>query len=219
MLAGLTSQTAVARSDPPAADKAKQQPFRIGRYEVVPNTFVNDLDFVGFSYDGRRLFTLDRTRGIRAWDAVTGRLLTVTRVKRFPLEMNDVRSSQWSLSPDNHLSVVTSTGGLRLRVLDLDTGDIVSDARLPGSAVVGVSVSPDGRLVAIPDDRARVIRVVTAEGGRVVHTLRPDRKFARRLDGWSETQFSRDGRRLMALGNGPSHDYVMAFDLINGRPL
>ena len=97
-----------------------------------------------------------------------------------------------ALSPDGKSAAACCMNEKVVRLVDVDTGQVVRD--VPGFAH-GVSFSPDGKLLLTggADMLARLWDVAT---GRELHVFRGHRNWV------SAVSFSPDGRRLLTAGGG-----------------
>jgi serine/threonine protein kinase len=95
--------------------------------------------FMGFSADGKRLYSTALDGSVRVWDAGTGQELRRVRFAR--------NAPPAALSPDGRL-VVIADSDKRVRVWNVDNGHELCRYEGHTDTVKGVACSPDGRLLA-----------------------------------------------------------------------
>jgi len=138
-----------------------------------------------FSADGKRLLTTaDRDRPeARLWDVETGVLIATI-----------VDQDKVSFSPDG-TRLVSETRG-KLGLWDGTTGQHIAELDVDDAIFLHVSMSPDGRLIAVPG-REPVWLVLRTQDGGLVATIKPkERGF------FLDAAFTGDSRRLITKGDG-----------------
>ncbi len=151
---------------------------------------------VGFTEDGRTLFLASDRDFILRWDAATGKELPALRGHTGrPVNLHRLADGKTLLS--------TARDGL-LRRWDAQTGKQLAEP--PGyHGVLAAALSPDGRRVAIGDERGRLD--LWSADGRLLRTLRRAGPFAGRLS------FSPDGKTLA----GVHHRRVQVWDVATSK--
>lgn len=132
---------------------------------------------LSFSADGRTVFLGTKTGLVHRWDLASRKELP-------PLSKHVGAAAGVHVLPDGKTILTTGADGL-IRRWDAQTGRQLSEP--PGYAGRTHSAySPDGRIVAVGDERGR-LELWNARGGRLLHVLRRDgaavTKLAFRADG------------------------------------
>jgi hypothetical protein len=116
------------------------------------------------SPDGRRLAVgIETTGTLTVWDVETGQLVHHNRRFR-----GYIRKVQFS--DDGRRVLLSSSDGMA-RMYDADTGIPLGPAVSQPGGQLAVGVSPDGRRVAVYDDKLRVFRMFDVERGERLLTI------------------------------------------------
>ncbi len=134
-----------------------------------------------FSTDGKRVFTTARLIG-RAWDAHSGKPASVLR--------DTPKSSNWSMKPSPDARRVAVVYGNLARILDTDSGGIISTLTGHTNIIRSVSFSADGTRVATSSND-QTARIWDVESGKSHAVLTGHTGFV-----WS-CEFSPDGQRIL----------------------
>jgi WD40 repeat protein/DNA-binding SARP family transcriptional activator len=197
ILLALAAVDATRRHDEPVLPEALEALHRGVASARILRSFPGVGGAMDWSPDGSLFVTegVEDTGIVDIRDAMTGR-----SVQRFRGDAEDL--NQVVFSPDSKRVITAGDEGSgTIRVWDIATGRQLGGITAPaGDGAWGLSVSPDGRLVAgsWPDDGK--VRVFHATGGRP-WVLRVE-------DPW-DTEFSPDGRRLAVAAGGTESVYVL----------
>ena len=169
-----------------------------------------------FDPSGRRIASA-AANDIRIWDTKTGDTL---------LQLNVQGKRIWTLgfSPDGaHLAAVSPTGIASL--YQAHTGDLVrvygksdEDVWFQPGGIVGVAFGPSGLILAEKVD-AHSVRVLRAENGEVLATLRHTHRGGGDEDGFIGVTFSSDGSRVLSDSRDVRGRSVFLWDLSDGRKI
>jgi WD40 repeat protein len=135
---------------------------------------------VGFSSDSRRVLTLGPLSS-QVWDLDTGKAIT-PRLQFFD-------ETPMAFSPDGQRVLTRSMTGRKTRVLDSNTGKLVSPPLQHDDISLSATFSPDGRLVLIGSGKSA--RLWDVESGKA---LSPPLQHASEI---RVAAFSPDGRRVL----------------------
>jgi WD40 repeat protein len=104
---------------------------------------------VSFSPKGRRLLAASDSR-VRAWELTSGQELLNFRLTgtRTPIEVGATNVGRVSFSADGERLAIVHVGSRNVEVWDVTTGQQVLSLSGPGSQVICVAFSPDGRWLA-----------------------------------------------------------------------
>ncbi len=118
---------------------------------------VQSFTALALSMDGKRLVTGDKAGNLHIWDfASRARLQTLSRAVPGPIE-------QISLTPDGTRTAAVSKGVAAVH--DLTTGTRLKECDFPG--LVRVALTPDGKTLAIPGEKDRLVRLHDVASGHV----------------------------------------------------
>jgi WD40 repeat protein len=142
------------------------------------------VNFAVYTSDGKKIITASMDDTARIWDAESGEELK-------KMEMRDRSLRSRAFSPDKKKMVVT--GGRVVRILDVESGEVLQTLRHTNSAM-GATFSPDGRRIVTTiwnSPAPMTARIWDAESGRELHTLEvPDSSTFHGV-------FSPDGKKLV----------------------
>ncbi len=187
---------------------------RTGSSREVGGQHAGAITGSSFSPDGRILVTGGDDLVARAWDVATGALLKTFeghdgRVFAPVVTQVDGDETVWTVSLDGSLMAWDLTGDRRLgHEFPGATGvDAVAPIFMPNPAI---SVSPDGRLLALAEHDGAVI--LDAASHAIVRHLRPGS-----TDAPSGVAWAPDGSRLAVTGDGSS--IVTLYDTTTWAPV
>ena len=141
----------------------------------------------GYSPDGKWLATAPGFRGIRLWEADTGRL-------RWIVPSRTQTASTMSFSPDSRRLFVAGSDRC-VRIFNVADGTPAGMLRGHRGPATVVHCSPDGRYVATGDYRG-VVKIWDAASGTELRSLTAHRAFVLSL------QFDPTSRFLVSTGSG-----------------
>jgi WD40 repeat protein len=194
--------------------------------DVLGRGFVNDragreeMAFILFSADGRRVFTGDFDAGIRAWDAADGRLV---EGKRRDLSQDVVRiqvahGGKRVAITESHWDRKRETFGWETAVWDAATGEIVRRFAKDGDMAIRISTNGNWLLSSMsnpPDpaeDNVLTIRNVTS--GTQIARFKPPP-----LGQFASLGLTADGRSVYTLENNDPPFRLRKWDLVVHRPV
>jgi len=195
-------------------DRGAHRPVRVwnlktGRQVLSVSEYGEDVVYVGFTPDGKKLFSVRRDV-VQLTDVKSGReLFRVHRRRPGAAARFPSRAFQCaSLSTDGK---VAAYGGNESKVFlrDLQKDRDLDPIETPGKLITALSFSPDGQLLAMAL-HDRIVRIVDWRTGRT-------RQLLKGLAGRSHRiVFTPDGDRLIAADAGGR---VMGWDLMTGDPV
>lgn len=147
---------------------------------------------VAFSADGTRIIS-GHSHAVRIWDATNGRRLSYLGGQ------DDERDRGFgvgaiAVSPEG-TRVVSGTRDKMLKIWDIATGHLLRTTEEQKKRIVALAFAPDGKSVLSAADREPKLKLWDVASGKLIRTY----------EGHAETRsvaFSRDGTRLLSVGNG-----------------
>jgi RNA polymerase sigma factor (sigma-70 family) len=182
-------------------------PGAIARMGAIRLRHIKDATSVAFSPDGKFLITAsDYNRTIILWDAATGKEL-----RRFIRDEYSTPMGVPVFSPDSKrlASLVWGQGGVRL--WDLATGKEVRSVKIgaPLASSRRLAFSPNGKVLAVPDDDKIIHLLDVAAGTELRHLTEHSEKI-------ESLAFSPDGKTVAAGGDGKT---IVLWETATGKQI
>ncbi|MDT8307267.1 MAG: WD40 repeat domain-containing protein [Anaerolineae bacterium] len=181
-----------------------------GEDVITLHGHTGQLEFAKFNAAGTRLVTIGRDSSVHVWDTEKGQSLL-----RLGLDTAAAQPSATFAADDDRL--ITSLGDEGLQVWSLPPLGEQLTVQAEADCYCDFAYSPDGDLIALPDQESLSMRLLDAVSGRPVMTLTSEiisPALAPALGHLYHPVFSSDGTRLATIIDDTD---VVIWDVTTGR--